>query len=206
MKIVKTCCCTLAVTICMAAALPSMAANRFWNGRGSDSAWGTKANWNGNTVPGSSDAAMFMADQVGNNVGSMVATIRGAYTINVLHVGNGSSESNPWIFNADQDTSHGLTTKDDVWLGYYTDNCALWIKARRIRDGEGLREDGVRAFFRFLGYTDRAGHGDRGAQLRLRFHSWRQCDGEQRCNAGDGAVWIGHVRQEPHARRRRDRP
>ena len=120
MKRAKTCCCTLAVAICMAAAVPSMAAN--WTGNGANTYWNTSGNWD--SMPGGSDSLAFRTSGVKN----MTATLNGSYTYSGnIHMGAGSSASNPYIFEA-TDPANKLTIKDDTWLGYH-ENGWLWIKS-----------------------------------------------------------------------------
>ena len=106
--------------ICMAAALPSMAAN--WTGNGANTLWNTAGNWD--SMPGGSDSLAFRTSGVKN----MTATLNGSYTYSGnIHMGAGSSASNPYIFEA-TDPANTLTIKDDTWLGYH-ENGWLWIKS-----------------------------------------------------------------------------
>ena len=122
MKIVKTCGWTLAVTLCVAAAVPSMAAQRNWKGNGANTLWDTSGNWD--TQPGGSDSLAFRTAGVKN----MTATLNGSYTYSGnIHMGNGSSAANPYIWEA-SNSANKLTIKDDIWFGYYEDGW-LWIKS-----------------------------------------------------------------------------
>lgn len=106
--------------ICMAAALPSMAAN--WTGNGANTLWNTAGNWD--SMPGGSDSLAFRTSGVKN----MTATLNASYTYTGnIHMGNGSSADNPYIFEA-TDPANTLTIKDDTWLGYH-ENGWLWIKS-----------------------------------------------------------------------------
>ncbi len=117
------------VALLALAAVPSaQAATRYWTGGGSDTLWSTSGNWKDNAAPGEGDAAQFRADQVGGAFTGKMVTLRDAYTINVLHVSKGSSASEPIVFEADQNSAHGVTVSDDVWLGYYADG-ALWLQS-----------------------------------------------------------------------------
>ena len=115
--------------ICMAAALPSMAAN--WTGNGANTLWNTAGNWD--TQPGGSDSLAFRTSGVKN----MTATLNASYTYTGnIHMGAGSSASNPYIFEA-TDPANTLTIKDDTWLGYH-ENGWLWIKSGKyVFNGTG---------------------------------------------------------------------
>ena len=108
--------------ICMAAAMPSMAAN--WTGNGANTLWNTAANWD--SMPANNSTASLAFRQ--SNVGNRTATLNGSYTYSGnIHMGAGSSASNPYIFEA-TDPANKLTIKDDTWLGYH-ENGWLWIKS-----------------------------------------------------------------------------
>lgn len=110
------------VAFCMAAAVPSMAAQRNWKGNGANTYWNTSGNWD--TQPGGSDSLAFRTSGVKN----MTATLNGSYTYTGnIHMGAGSSASNPYIFEA-TDPANKLTIKDDIWFGYFEDGW-LWIKS-----------------------------------------------------------------------------
>lgn len=126
--------------ICMAAALPSMAAN--WTGNGANTLWNTSGNWD--SMPGGSDSLAFRTSGVKN----MTATLNASYTYTGnIHMGNGSSAANPYIWEA-TDPANTLTIKDDTWLGYH-ENGWLWIKSgtyvfngtggKNFHMGEGAR-------------------------------------------------------------------
>lgn len=101
----------------------------YWTGGGSDTLWSTAGNWKDNALPGSADKIYFRANKDGvGDIDNMTVSLNGAYTNTVLHVGSGSSAENPFIFTADQDSSHGLTFTDDGWLGCY-ENGGLWLKS-----------------------------------------------------------------------------
>ena len=122
MKIVKTCSWTLAVTLCVAAAVPLMATQRNWKGNGANTYWNTSGNWD--TQPGGSDSLAFRTAGVKN----MTATLNGSYTYTGnIHMGNGSSAANPYIWEA-SNSANKLTIKDDIWFGYFEDGW-LWIKS-----------------------------------------------------------------------------
>ena len=110
------------VAFCMAAVVPSMAAQRNWKGNGANTYWNTSGNWD--TQPGGSDSLAFRTSGVKN----MTATLNGSYTYTGnIHMGAGSSASNPYIFEA-TDPANKLTIKDDIWFGYFEDGW-LWIKS-----------------------------------------------------------------------------
>ena len=107
---------------CAAAAVPSMAAN--WTGNGANTLWDTAANWD--SMPANNSTASLAFRQ--SNVGNRTATLNGSYTYSGnIHMGAGSSASNPYIFEA-TDPANKLTIKDDTWLGYH-ENGWLWIKS-----------------------------------------------------------------------------
>ena len=113
---------TLTAAFCVAAALPSMAAN--WTGNGADTLWSTAGNWD--SVPANNSNASLAFRQ--SNVGNRTATLDGTYTYSGnIHVGAGSSAANPYIFES-TDPANVLTIKDDTWLGYH-ENGWLWIKS-----------------------------------------------------------------------------
>ena len=108
--------------LCVAAALPSWAAQRNWKGNGANTYWNTSGNWD--SMPGGSDSLAFRTAGVKN----MTATLNGSYTYSGnIHMGNGSSAANPYIFEA-TDPANKLTIKDDIWFGYFEDGW-LWIKS-----------------------------------------------------------------------------
>ena len=112
----------VATAICMAAAVPLMAAQRNWKGNGANTLWNTSGNWD--SMPGGSDSLAFRTAGVKN----MTATLNGSYTYTGnIHMGAGSSASNPYIFEA-TDPANKLTIKDDIWFGYFEDGW-LWIKS-----------------------------------------------------------------------------
>ena len=119
------------VAFCMAAALPLWAAQRNWKGNGANTYWNTSGNWD--TQPGGSDSLQFRTSGVKN----MTATLNGSYTYTGnIHMGAGSSASNPYIFEA-TDPANTLTIKDDTWLGYH-ENGWLWIKSGKyVFNGTG---------------------------------------------------------------------
>ena len=55
---------SLTAAICMAAAVPSMAAQRNWKGNGANTYWNTSGNWD--TQPGGSDSLAFRTAGVKN--------------------------------------------------------------------------------------------------------------------------------------------
>ena len=113
---------TLTAAFCVAAALPSMAAQRNWKGNGANTYWNTSGNWD--TQPGGSDSLAFRTAGVKN----MTATLNGSYTYTGnIHMGNGSSAANPYIWEA-SNSANKLTIKDDIWFGYFEDGW-LWIKS-----------------------------------------------------------------------------
>ena len=108
------------IAICMVAAVPSMAAN--WTGNGANTLWNTAANWD--SMPANNSTASLAFRQ--SNVGNRTATLNGSYTYSGnIHMGNGSSAANPYIWEA-TDPANTLTIKDDTWLGYH-ENGWLWI-------------------------------------------------------------------------------
>ncbi len=110
------------VAFCMAAAVPLWAAN--WIGNGANTLWNTAANWD--SMPANNSTASLAFRQ--SNVGNRTATLNGSYTYSGnIHMGAGSSASNPYIFEA-TDPANTLTIKDDTWLGYH-ENGWLWIKS-----------------------------------------------------------------------------
>ena len=110
------------VAFCMAAAMPSMAAQRNWKGNGANTYWNTSGNWD--SMPGGSDSLAFRTSGVKN----MTATLNGSYTYSGnIHMGNGSSAANPYVWEA-SNSANKLTIKDDIWFGYYEDGW-LWIKS-----------------------------------------------------------------------------
>ena len=110
------------VAFCMAAAMPSMAAQRNWKGNGANTYWNTSGNWD--SQPGGSDSLAFRTSGVKN----MTATLNGSYTYTGnIHMGNGSSAANPYIWEA-SNSANKLTIKDDIWFGYFEDGW-LWIKS-----------------------------------------------------------------------------
>ena len=110
------------VAFCMAAAVPSMATQRNWKGNGANTYWNTSGNWD--TQPGGSDSLAFRTAGVKN----MTATLNGSYTYSGnIHMGNGSSAANPYIWEA-SNSANKLTIKDDIWFGYFEDGW-LWIKS-----------------------------------------------------------------------------
>ena len=113
---------TLTAAFCMVAAVPSMAAN--WTGNGANTLWNTAANWD--SMPANNSTASLAFRQ--SNVGNRTATLNGSYTYSGnIHMGNGSSAANPYIWEA-TDPANTLTIKDDTWLGYH-ENGWLWIKS-----------------------------------------------------------------------------
>ena len=118
----------LASIFAFALAETAQAADRYWKGGGSDTLWSTSGNWKDNAAPVKGDSVHFRNDQVSGGFSGRTVTLRGAYTNGVIHVSNGSSESTPIVFNADQDSSHGVRFTDDGWLGYHADG-GLWLKS-----------------------------------------------------------------------------
>lgn len=119
------------VAFCMAAAMPSMAAN--WTGNGANTLWNTAANWD--SMPANNSTASLAFRQ--SNVGNRTATLNGSYTYSGnIHMGAGSSAANPYIFES-TDPANTLTIKDDTWLGYF-ENGWLWIKSGKyVFNGTG---------------------------------------------------------------------
>jgi len=110
------------VAFCMAAAMPSIAAQRNWKGNGANTLWDTSGNWD--SMPGGSDSLAFRTSGVKN----MTATLNGSYTYSGnIHMGNGSSAANPYVWEA-SNSANKLTIKDDIWFGYFEDGW-LWIKS-----------------------------------------------------------------------------
>ena len=110
------------VAFCMAAAVPSMAAN--WTGNGANTLWNTAANWD--SMPANNSTASLAFRQ--SNVGNRTATLNGSYTYSGnIHMGAGSSAANPYTWEA-TDPANKLTIKDDIWFGYHEDGW-LWIKS-----------------------------------------------------------------------------
>ena len=102
--------------------MSAQAATRNWKGNGANTYWNTSGNWD--TQPGSGDNLWFRTSGVKN----MTATLNGSYTYTGnIHMGNGSSAANPYIFEA-TDPANKLTIKDDIWFGYHEDGW-LWIKS-----------------------------------------------------------------------------
>ena len=124
--------------ITLSSAHMAQAADRYWKGGGSDTLWSTQANWKDSVVPTSSDNAHFRADQVTGGFSGKTVTLRDSYSVKVLHVSEGSSEESPIVFEADQNSAHGLTFTDDGWLGYYA-NGALWLKSGTYTFAKSLR-------------------------------------------------------------------
>ena len=116
-------CALIAAAVCIVTApAPSWAVQRNWKGNGANTYWNTSGNWD--TQPGGSDSLAFRTSGVKN----MTATLNGSYTYSGnIHMGNGSSAANPYIWEA-TDPANKLTIKDDIWFGYFEDGW-LWIKS-----------------------------------------------------------------------------
>ena len=114
------------------------ATTRYWKGGGSDTLWSTGGNWKDGNAPAKGENAHFRADQVSGGFSGKTVTMRDAYSAAVLHVSNGSNAEGPIVFNADQDSSHGVTFTDDGWLGYYAEG-ALWLKSGTYTFAKSLR-------------------------------------------------------------------
>ncbi len=105
---------------CMAAAVPSMAADCYWAG-GTSSDWGTVANWTtGNKVP-DNDGAFFRKDKFNSNFTSgsraYLVTFNAAHTNNWrTFFNNCGSASAPIILRA-SNASYGLTSGDSTTSG-----------------------------------------------------------------------------------------
>ena len=128
----------VAAIFAFAAAHSAQAATtRYWKGGGSDTLWSTAANWKDNAAPVNGDNVHFRADQVGGSFGGRTVTLRGAYTNGVIHLSNGSNAEAPIVFDADQDSSHGVRFTDDGWLGYFADG-GLWLKSGTYTFGKSL--------------------------------------------------------------------
>ncbi len=113
---------SIVVVLALAAAQSAQA--KLWEGKGSDTLWSTPGNWENSTLPATTDSLAFRRAGAPNKT----ATLDALYSYNgTIHIGDGSSASSPYIFEA-TDPSYGLTIKDDVWLGYYEDGW-LWIKS-----------------------------------------------------------------------------
>ena len=128
----------LAGVIALSSVQMAQAADRCWKGGGSDTLWSTQANWNDSVVPTSSDNAHFRADTVTGGFSGKTVTLRDSYSVKVLHVSNGSNAEDPIVFEADQNSAHGLTFTDDGWLGYYAEG-ALWLKSGTYTFAKSLR-------------------------------------------------------------------
>jgi len=130
----------LAAGLTFAAAQTAQAADRNWKGGGSDTLWSTAGNWKDNALPSNGDNIRIYASEVnnGNGFSGKTVTIRDTYTNGVLHVSGGSNAEGPIVFNADQNSSHGVTFTDDGWLGYYAEG-ALWLKSGTYTFNKSLR-------------------------------------------------------------------
>ena len=165
----------LVALLAPAAVRSAQAATRYRTGGGSDTLWSTAGNWKDNAAPGEGDAAQFRADQVGGAFTGKTVTLRDAYTINVLHVSNGSSASEPIVFEADQNSAHGVTVSDDVWLGYYADG-ALWLQSGTYTFAKSLNV-GVGAKSSTHNFWLKVGDGSSTVSLTAKaaFRPWPSC-------------------------------
>ena len=113
---------SLSIAALCATVAPMAAQAVNWTGNGANTFWSTAENWD--SVPGAGASLTFRAANPGNRT----ATLDGLYSYTGnMHLGQGSSASAPYIFEADA-PAHGLTIQDDVWLGYF-ENGWLWLKS-----------------------------------------------------------------------------
>jgi autotransporter-associated beta strand protein len=113
---------SIAIVLELVAAQTAQA--KLWKGNGSNTLWSTPENWESSTVPAATESLAFRQSGAPNKT----VTIDSAFsTSGNVHVGNGSSAEEPYIFEA-TDPTYGLTIQDDVWLGYHEAGW-LWIKS-----------------------------------------------------------------------------